>query len=105
LVHRGLVEATAVDQKEAFTAGRIFFETEGILPAPESAHAIAQVIAEVEQEKRSGSTATIVFCLSGTGYLDLPSYASLLGSSQEEPAKSHLASSLPPAGGEGANFE
>jgi tryptophan synthase beta chain len=79
LVRHGLVEATAVDQKVAFTAGRLFFEAEGVVPAPESAHAIAQVITEVEREKRRGTAATIVFCLSGTGYLDLPSYRSLLG--------------------------
>jgi tryptophan synthase beta chain len=75
LVSEGLVEAVAVNQDAAFYAGRIFMETEGILPAPESSHAIAHVINEVEREKLNGTSSTIVFCLSGTGYLDLQSYA------------------------------
>ncbi len=79
LVHHGVVEAVAVGQSDAFVAGQIFFESEGIIPAPESSHAIAHVINEVEEQKRKGSTPTIVFCLSGTGYLDLASFASLLG--------------------------
>jgi tryptophan synthase beta chain len=76
LVHEGRVEATSVDQTDAFMAGKMFFEAEGIIPAPESAHAIAQVITEVAREKREGTASTIVFCLSGTGYLDLQSYSS-----------------------------
>jgi tryptophan synthase beta chain len=80
LVHEGVVEAVSVDQESAFQAGRLFFESEGIIPAPESAHAIAEVVNEVERLKREGSaSATIVFCLSGTGYLDLKSYANYFG--------------------------
>ena len=79
LVHEGRVEAVAVDQDEAFKAGKLFFEAEGIIPAPESAHAIAQVMTEVEREKREGKASTIVFCLSGTGYLDLQSYSTFFG--------------------------
>jgi tryptophan synthase beta chain len=79
LVHEGRVEAVSVDQDEAFAAGKLFFEAEGILAAPESAHAIAQVLKEVEREKLEGKTSTIVFCLSGTGYLDLQSYSSIFG--------------------------
>jgi tryptophan synthase beta chain len=79
LVHEGRIEAAAVDQNEAFLAGKIFFESEGILAAPESSHAIAHVIKEIEREKREGTAATIVFCLSGTGYLDLQSYSSFFG--------------------------
>jgi tryptophan synthase beta chain len=75
LVHEGRVEAVAVNQDEAFTAGKMFFEAEGIIPAPESSHAIAQVMKEVAREKRDGTASTIVFCLSGTGYLDLHSYS------------------------------
>jgi tryptophan synthase beta chain len=82
LVHQGLVEAVAVEQTEAFNAGKVFMESEGILPAPESAHAIAHVMSEVESEKRKGSSATIVFCLSGTGYLDLQSYANFFAMKQ-----------------------
>jgi tryptophan synthase beta chain len=79
LVHEGRVEAVSVDQDEAFVAGRMFFEAEGVLPAPESAHAIAHVMTEVELEKLAGRASTIVFNLSGTGYLDLQSYSSFFG--------------------------
>jgi tryptophan synthase beta chain len=79
LVHEGMVEATAINQDDAFKAGRMFMEAEGILAAPESSHAIAQVAVEVEREKREGTASTIIFCLSGTGYLDLQSYAEFFG--------------------------
>jgi tryptophan synthase beta chain len=79
LVHHAVIEAAAVDQKQAFEAGRVFFEAEGILPAPESCHAIAQVLVEVEQASQEGRNPTIIFCLSGTGYLDLQGYASFFG--------------------------
>ncbi|MFY9621489.1 MAG: TrpB-like pyridoxal phosphate-dependent enzyme [Pyrinomonadaceae bacterium] len=79
LVHERRIEAVAVDQEDAFVAGKLFFEAEGILAAPESSHAIAQVIKEVKKEKEAGTTPTIVFCLSGTGYLDLQSYAAFFG--------------------------
>jgi tryptophan synthase beta chain len=82
LVHQGIVEAVAVDQDVAFAAGRLFFEQEGILPAPESSHAIAHVLVEVAREKRAGTASTIVFCLSGTGYLDLQSYAKFFGAAE-----------------------
>lgn len=75
LVHKGIVEAVSVEQGIAFQAGKLFFEAEGIIPAPESSHAIARVILEVEHHKKKGKFPTIVFCLSGTGYLDLQSYA------------------------------
>src|SRR5207244_3197302 len=48
LVHEGRIEAVAIDQNDAFLAGQMFFESEGVLAAPESSHAIAQVIREVE---------------------------------------------------------
>jgi len=75
LFHHGVVEAASVSAREAFRAGRLFFESEGILAAPESCHAIAQVIREAERLQESGHAATIAFCLSGTGYLDLQGYA------------------------------
>jgi tryptophan synthase beta chain len=74
LVDRGIIEALAVSQEDAFKACKMFFESEGILPAPESGHAIACVIAEAEREKQNGRASTIVFCLSGTGYLDIQAY-------------------------------
>ena len=75
LVYEKQIEAVAVDQEDAFAAARLFFEAEGIIPAPESSHAIAQVVRCVKEEIDGGSTSTIVFCLSGTGYLDLEGYA------------------------------
>jgi predicted alternative tryptophan synthase beta-subunit len=75
LFHHGVVEAAAVSSQEAFNAGRAFFESEGILAAPESCHAIAQVIREARHFQQAGEAATIAFCLSGTGYLDLQGYA------------------------------
>jgi tryptophan synthase beta chain len=75
LHHEGIVEAAAVSASEAFHAGRLFFESEGILAAPESCHAIAQVMKEVSKLKAGGGRPTIGFCLSGTGYLDLAGYA------------------------------
>ena len=79
LVREGHVEATAVEQSEAFRAARLFFESEGILVAPESAHAVAEVVREARLRVATGSAGNIVFCLSGTGYLDLQSYASEFG--------------------------
>ncbi len=79
LVHGGHVEAVAVSQEEAFDAGRLFLEVEGILPAPESAHAIAQVIREVQSARERGVALTLVFCLSGHGYLDLQNYGQFFG--------------------------
>jgi len=79
LFHHGVVEAGAVSAREAFDAGRLFFESEGILAAPESCHAIAQVIQEVQEFQQTSQTPTIAFCLSGTGYLDLQGYADIFG--------------------------
>lgn len=78
LVARGLVEAMDVTQESAFTAGRLFYLTEGILPAPESGHAIAAVIELVREAQNTGRTPTIAFCLSGNGFLDLQGYSDQL---------------------------
>jgi tryptophan synthase beta chain len=75
LYHHGQLRATSVQQEEAFAAGRLFLEHEGILPAPETNHAIAQVIREVKRSMAEGVVRNIYFCFSGTGYLDLKSYA------------------------------
>ena len=71
----GLVEAKAVSEKAVFDAGSLFMRTEGVLPAPESAHAIAAVVAEALAAKRTGRPSTILFNLSGHGFLDLAAYA------------------------------
>lgn len=70
----GLMEATDVKQLEAFKAAVLFAQTESIIPAPESSHAIAAVIREAEQAKVEGKQKTILFNLSGHGLIDMASY-------------------------------
>ncbi len=74
LVKMGLVEARAYSQKQIFAAAELFLRTEGILPAPESAHAIAAVIDEALEAKKSGREINILFNLSGHGFLDINAY-------------------------------
>ncbi len=69
-----LIEATAVHQLESFEAGVKFARSEGIIPAPESTHAIAQVIKEANKAREEGKTKTILFNLSGHGLVDMASY-------------------------------
>ncbi len=70
----GYIEATSVGQKEVFEAASLFSRTEGILPAPESAHAIRATIIEAEKCKETGEEKTIIFGLSGTGHFDMSAY-------------------------------
>jgi tryptophan synthase beta chain len=70
----GLIEATAVHQLDAFAAGIQFARAEGIVPAPESNHAIAGAIYEALEAKREGKPRTILFNLSGHGNFDMQSY-------------------------------
>jgi tryptophan synthase beta chain len=70
----GLIEATAVHQLDAFAAGIQFARAEGIIPAPESNHAIAGAIYEALEAKREGKPRTILFNLSGHGHFDMQSY-------------------------------
>ena len=70
----GFIESYAVDQREALNAGVIFSRAEGIIPAPESTHAIALAIREALKAKESGTEEVILFNLSGHGLLDLPAY-------------------------------
>jgi tryptophan synthase beta chain len=74
----GLIEAQAIHQTRVFQAGTMFARTEGIVPAPESAHAIAAVIAEAEQAREAGKKRVILFNLSGHGLLDLSAYETFL---------------------------
>jgi tryptophan synthase beta chain len=78
MAEKGFIEAVDISQESAFAAGRKFFLSEGFLPAPESSHAIAAVIALVEKEKEKGKSPTIVLSISGNGYLDLQGYAQQL---------------------------
>ncbi|AJG40269.1 tryptophan synthase subunit beta [Thermotoga sp. RQ7] len=75
LVKEKLVEAQAFDQEETFEAAKLFAKLEGIIPAPESAHAIAGAIREANKAKEEGKERVIVFTLSGHGLLDLTAYA------------------------------
>jgi tryptophan synthase beta chain len=80
----GLIEAQAIHQTKVFEAGTLFARTEGIVPAPEAAHAIAAVIAEAEQAREAGKKRVILFNLSGHGLLDLSAYETyLLGNIQD----------------------
>ena len=70
----GLMEAVDIKQLDAFNAAALFAQTEGIIPAPESSHAIAAAIQEAEQAKIEGKRKTILFNLSGHGLIDMASY-------------------------------
>ena len=70
----GLMEAVAVKQTDVFEAAETFARVEGILPAPESSHAIKVAIDEALKCKETGEEKTIVFGLTGTGYFDMVAY-------------------------------
>lgn len=74
LYHDGLMEAVSVEQTSVFEAAEQFARTEGILPAPESSHAIRVAIDEAMKCKETGEEKTIVFGLTGTGYFDMMAY-------------------------------
>ncbi len=76
LYDEGLMEAVAVEQTKVFEAAEQFARTEGILPAPESSHAIRVAIDEALKCKETGEEKTIVFGLTGTGYFDMVAYQS-----------------------------
>ncbi len=74
LYHDGLMEAVSVEQTSVFDAAVQFARVEGILPAPESSHAIRVAIDEALKCKETGEEKTIVFGLTGTGYFDMVAY-------------------------------
>ncbi len=74
LLRDGLVEAQSVPQTETLAAGVLFAKTEGIIPAPESTHAIAAAIREALRAREEGTEKTILFNLSGNGVIDLYAY-------------------------------
>ncbi len=78
LYDEGLIEAKAYEQKEIFQAGVDFARTEGIIPAPESCHAIKSAIDEAVKAKYEGKKKVILFNLSGHGLLDLNGYDKFL---------------------------
>ena len=74
LLKDGLMEAVDIDQLDSFKAGTLFARTEGIIPAPESCHAIAATINEALECKKNGTKKTILFNLSGHGLVDMSAY-------------------------------
>ena len=74
LYHDGLMEAVSVEQTKVFEAARDFARVEGILPAPESSHAIRAAMDEAIHCRETGEDKTIVFGLTGTGYFDMTAY-------------------------------
>ncbi len=78
LVKNGIMKPVALGQLEVFEAGVLFSRTEGIIPAPESAHAVKVAIDKALEAKRTGEEKIIVFNLSGHGYFDLKAYEEYL---------------------------
>ncbi len=74
LLKDGLMRGVDIPQLESFDAGMLFARTEGIIPAPESSHAIAATIREAEKCKQTGEEKVILFNLSGHGLIDMSAY-------------------------------
>lgn len=74
LMKDGLIESVAINQLTSFEAGTLFAQVEGIIPAPESAHAIAAAVNEAIAARESGEKKVILFNLSGHGLIDMASY-------------------------------
>lgn len=78
LVHDKIIEARAYGQEGVFKAATIFAQSEGIIPAPESAHAIKAAVDEAEKCREAGESKSIIFNLSGHGLLDMAAYENYL---------------------------
>lgn len=74
LLKDGYMKAVDIDQVESFDSGCLFARAEGIIPAPESCHAIAAAIREAKKCKETGEEKVILFCLSGHGLIDMAAY-------------------------------
>ncbi len=96
LYDQGYMEATSVKQTDVFAAAEEFARVEGILPAPESSHAIRVAINEALKCKETGEEKTIVFGLTGTGYFDMVAYEKFHDGQMEDylPTDEELAKSL-----------
>ena len=84
LKHEGFIEARSVHQRPCFEAGIQFARTEGLIPAPESTHAIRAAIDEALEAKKTGEKKVILFNLSGHGYFDMTSYQRYLSGQLED---------------------
>lgn len=85
LLKDGWIEAMDVDQTESFKAGVLFARSEGIIPAPESCHAIAATIREALKCRETGDKKVILFNLSGHGLIDMAAYDSYLSGDMADP--------------------
>ena len=86
LVRDGLIRAEAYLQSEAFAAAMLFANSEGIIPAPESSHAIQGAIQAARQADEAGEERTILFILSGHGHFDMTAYDNYLAGNLEDVA-------------------
>ena len=84
LVKDGLMEAVDIKQSESFKAGLLFAKSEGIIPAPESCHAIAATVNEALRCKETGERKVILFNLSGHGLIDMSAYDQYLAGSLQD---------------------
>ncbi|MBR5633677.1 MAG: pyridoxal-phosphate dependent enzyme, partial [Prevotella sp.] len=78
LIKDGMMRGVDIPQTETFEAGLLFARTEGIIPAPESSHAIAATIREAEKCRQTGEEKVILFNLSGHGLIDMTAYEQYL---------------------------
>jgi tryptophan synthase beta chain len=85
LVKAGVIEARAYRQNETFESAVQFARTEGIIPAPEAAHAIRATFEEAEAAKQAGEERVILFNLSGHGHFDLAAYDAYLSGNLDDP--------------------
>ncbi|MEJ2417654.1 MAG: TrpB-like pyridoxal phosphate-dependent enzyme [Exilibacterium sp.] len=96
LYHHNLIEAVAYPQTTVFKSAIIFHQLEGVVPAPESAHAIHGAIQEALKAKEEGKSPNILFCLSGHGLYDLSAYEQFLSGKMNDysPTDADIADSL-----------
>lgn len=96
LHHEGIIEAASLPQTACFEGAVLFARTEGIVPAPESSHAIRAAIDEAVKAREEGVQRTILFNLSGHGHFDMSSYEAYLGGQLEDYAypEENIAASL-----------
>src|SRR5207302_2766608 len=85
LVRGGMVQARAYRQNETFESAVRFARSEGLIPAPEPAHAIRAVIEEAEAAREAGESRVILFGLCGHGHFDLSAYDANLAGKLEDP--------------------
>lgn len=84
LLEHGLIRAEAVGQADVFRSAMLFAQTEGIIPAPESAHAVDQAVREAIKAREEAKEKVIVFSLSGHGLLDMQAYQAYLSGQLEK---------------------